>query len=146
MSTNNLSFKEFLEDVEKSISYLGGLEDELGVSPEDAVKGGQVASFFKMGDTYNLSPYKVLGFLRDSQGNPTHARVKLQNDASLTTRKRWTTKKGQKNPMRIDDADPDEKTYTIPIANLEDLMSQGMAQGAAQGMGGMGGMGGGLGM
>lgn len=143
MSGNNLSFRDFLEDVEKSISYFGGLEDELGVSPEDAVKGGQVGAFFKMGDTYNLSPYKVIGFLYDDNGSPTHARCKIMNHSSLKTRKRW--KKGHGRYVRIDDAEPDDKIYTIPIANLEDLLTKGMSAGMAGGMAGMP-PGGGLGM
>jgi hypothetical protein len=141
MSTNNLSFKEFLETVEKPIDYFTGLKDEFGVSPEDATKGGQVASFLNMGNsTYNLTPYEVIEFLYDNDNKPTHARVKITNDPSLTSRKRWINKKG-KNPVRMDDAEADEKIYTIPVADLQKMMTKGWTS-MNQGMG----MGGGLGM
>lgn len=139
MQFNNLSFREFLETVEKLTSYLGALGDELGINPEDIAKVPQVASFFKMGgNTYNLSPYKIVGY-EYKDGKPVYAKVQIINDPSQKARKRWKQKHGKF--VRADDLEPDDKVHLIPIDKLEDLLSQGMAAGA----GGMGGPPGGMG-
>jgi len=137
MELNNLSFKDFLltiETVERKLGHLDSLEDELGIDPKDMEKGVQVSPFMSMGSTYNLSPYKIVGYTYEN-GRPAYAKVKIMNVEGMPTRKRWKKQDGKM--IRIDDAEPDDKVHLIKIDKLEDLMTKGMTPpaGMAGGMG-----------
>lgn len=135
----NLSFREFLDEEAKTASYFASMKDELGVDPEQFTKGAQVGSFFNMGGTYNLSPFKILSFEYDTTGKPTYARCQIVNHPSFHNRKYRTI---GKETVKLNSAEPDDKVYLIPISKLQGMMGQGLEGGGAAAGGGAGGMGG----
>lgn len=141
------TFQQFLEE-RKGAAHLTALDKELGVSPENATKDPKVGSFFGFGDTYNLSPYKVLGYTYGRDGKtPITAKIQLMNLKGVQRRK--FVGSGDKT-IEVDDA-PDNKIYYVRVdssgkpdeKDLEDLLTQGMSPaGGAPAGGGMGGPGG----
>lgn len=136
-----MSFRQFLELAdEKPVDHLTALADELGIDADMLTKVPQVMGNFSLGGfAYNLGGYRVLDILRDSEGKPSMVRVQLINDPAHKTRKRFKQHGGKWVSMKDE---PDNKVYTIPVANLNKMMTQGMDQGGGAMAGGMGAMGG----
>lgn len=117
---NQKSFKTFLEEEEKS-SFIGSLEDELGITTDDLSKEPQIASFFSLGKVINnLGPYKILRFLKNEKGKVTHAVVLQINDKHIKNRQYKTV---NDKIIKIANQEQD-KTYVVPIEDLNDLLSQ----------------------
>lgn len=116
------SFRKFVEDSEAAASpYIGALEDELGIDPRDLEKDPQMASFYSLGkDVKNIGIYRVVRIVRDEVGKPTHAVVKTVEDPSVRNRKYRDSEGGMKQV----DGDEEEKTFVVPIEDLDKLMSQ----------------------
>lgn len=101
--------------------YLNSLEDELGIDTRDLDKDPQMASFFSMGgSTKNIGLYRVVKILRDENGDPTHAVVRTIEDGSVKNRRY----KGDGEGMKRVDGNEEEKTFVVPIEELDKLMSQ----------------------
>lgn len=114
------SFRKFLEEEEKS-PYLSALQDELGLDPGDLEKEPQIASFFSMGGiTNNLGSYKIVKFKRNDEGKITHAMVRKINDPVMKKRI-YKDKEGE--TVRVD-KEEEEKTFIVPIGDLDKLLSQ----------------------
>lgn len=112
---------------------MASLEDEMGIDPRDLEKEPQIGSFFSFGKiASNIGPYKVVKFKRNEDGEITHAIVKQINDPIINSRK-YKDKDG--NITKVDDEKGD-KTFIVPIEDLDKLMSQDF-QSAPGGMGGM---------
>lgn len=127
------SFRSFLEEDENKSPYMASLEDEMGIDPRDLEKEPQIGSFFSFGKiASNIGPYKVVKFKRNEDGEITHAIVKQINDPIINSRK-YKDKDG--NITKVDDEKGD-KTFIVPIEDLDKLMSQDF-QSAPGGMGGM---------
>lgn len=126
-----LSFRSFLESEESKSPHLDALQDELGIDPKEFQKSPKVASFFSLGkDMFSLSPYKIMNYQRDKNGNITHAVVKVINDPNIH-RKRYKTS-GGKN-VGVPDYHDGNKTYLVPIKDLQGMMTQGLDQQQAGG-------------
>lgn len=147
---SNLTFREFLEAEEKQAGHFDAMRDELGINTADFLKGPQVGSFFTLGkNTYNIGAYNIKGFKyarggdkpADDQDSPTHAIVVMANDAHKGQPDRKRFRKHGDSMMKVPDTDPDSEEHLIPIAQLQDLMTQHMtaagAGGAAAPPGGM---------
>lgn len=130
----DLSFRDFLEEEENKAaktSHFDALADEFGIDPEHLKNDPKVASFFSLGgDTYNLGAYEILDYKYGPNGKPTHALVRMTNQNDNRRRYKKDSKYGN---VRIPDAE-DNKTYLVPIEDLQDLMTQGMGGAAAGGM------------
>lgn len=132
-----LSFRQFVEAEEGKASnapHFDALSDEFGIEPRHFKDFPQISSFFSLGgDLYNLSDYEIIDFKYGRDGKPTHAVVRITNNNPL--RRRY--KNDQENDKVQIPNEPDDKTYVVPIQDLQDLMTQGMAAAAnPQGMGG----------
>lgn len=139
-----ISFYEFLEqqegeeDKEKdTLSYVSALEDELGINPDDFYKDPKYASFFSLGSNgVNLGVYKVVEFKRNSEGDITHAVVIRNNDKAIKNKSYYSN---EKDVFQVPSIKQANKTFIVPIEELEGLMMQGNQQQSPAGdMGGMG--------
>lgn len=128
------TFKQFLDlKEEEKPNHIGSLEDELGINPDDFEKVPQMGANFNLGgNSFNASPYKILGYNKNSEGKVVSAKVQLINDPINKTRKQV------RDGERVPDS-PDNKIYTIPIEQLNGFISNGLMP-AADPMAGMGGM------
>jgi hypothetical protein len=112
------SFKAFLEE---KTPYMSSTEDELGIDPRDWEKEPQIGSFFSFGKNINnIGTYKILKFKRNQDGQITHAIVKQNNDLQIKNRQ-YKDKDG--NVIRVDQ-ETENKIFTIPIEDIDKLMSQ----------------------
>lgn len=124
------SFKTFLEEEENKHPYLSSIEDELGINPADLEKEPQVASFFSFNKNIkNIGTYKVINFKRDSEGKITHATVKQINDKNINNRQ-YQNIDGE---IKRTEKDSKDKTFIVPIKDLDSLMSQDFTQTQSQG-------------
>jgi hypothetical protein len=116
------TFSDFLREEEKKHPFLSSLKDELGINASDLEHEPQVASFFSLGGKVsNISPYKILKFKRDHNGRITHALVRQTNDPSMSNR--HYKDDGEGGFVKIDEK-PKERTFLVPIGDLDKLMSQ----------------------
>lgn len=130
----NRNFRRFLElTASKPLSHLDAIKDELGIRPEDLMKTPQVLGNFKLGDTYNLGTYRILGYEYDESGKPTMVRVQLLSDPTFRTQKKFTKVDGKY--VRMNDDQPDGQVFTVPIAKFNKMLTQGMQQPAQGGQG-----------
>lgn len=124
------SFKTFLKEEENKHPYLSSIEDELGINPADLEKEPQVASFFSFNKNINnIGTYKVVDFKRNSQGEITHAVVKQINDKNIKNRQ-YQNIDGE---IKRTEKDSKDKTFIVPIKDLDGLMSQDFTQTPSQG-------------
>lgn len=117
------SFRKFVEERDKETSspHLDSLGDEMGIDPRDLEKEPQVGSFFSMGgETRNVGPYRVLRFKRNDEGEVTHAVVKRFGGPGIRNR-RYKDYDGQMKRVETEDED---KTFIVPIEDIDKLMSQ----------------------
>jgi hypothetical protein len=146
-----LTFKQFIELTEKIPGHLASLKDLFGINPRDFAgstepddpknnkrlqpRGGgspQWASFMSFGNnTYNGSPYEIVGFKYGKDGEPTFAQVRLIN-LKGTTRQKYQKKDGKL--VNVPDG-ADDKIYLMPIkgkgqkdTGIEDLLTQPWSQ------------------
>jgi hypothetical protein len=137
-----ISFYKFLEQQEEDdqekdkTSYVSALEDELGINPEDFYKDPKYASFFSLGSNgVNLGIYKIIEFKRNSKGDVTHAVVAKNNDKAIKNKSYYST---EKDIFQVP-SNKENRTFIVPIEELESLMMQGNQQQTPDaGMGGMG--------
>lgn len=114
------SFKNFLEDEEKKSPYISSLEDEMGIDPRDMEKEPQVSSFYSLGGyTSNLGPFRIIKFNRNEEGKITHAVVERMVDKSIKNR----TYRDSEGKLTKTES-PEEKTFIVPVEDLDKLMSQ----------------------
>lgn len=133
----DLSFRDFLHKEENKAaktSHLDALSKEFGIDPEHLIGDPKVASFFSLGgDAYNLGGFEIVDYKYGPNGKPSHAVVKMSNTNDIRRRYKTDSKYGK---VQIPD-EPDDKTYLVPIEDLQDLMTQGMGgAGGAPPMGG----------
>jgi hypothetical protein len=126
-----ISFRQFMELEEKEKNMFTSLFDDLGIPPK-AWKGiPNPASFFKLGDTFNLAAYKITGF--DDEEDPTHVKVQVFDDLNMP-RKRYKKQKGKF--VRVPD-DEEDKPKTVSVPQIQDLIVQALKQQAPPEMGGL---------
>jgi hypothetical protein len=115
------SFRKFVEDKEAKSPYINALKDELGIDSRDMEMEPLIGSFFSLGNNIkNVGPYKVIKIIRDEDGNPTHAVVKMIEDKSIKNR----NYRDEDGEMKRVELGSDEKAMVVPIDDLDKLMSQ----------------------
>jgi len=124
---NPLSFRQFLELVEKPVTHFSALADELDIPPEEYENLAQVGAQIPLGkNTFNRSAWSIEKIVKGPDGRPTHAVVKMMPKSSF--KRRVYQDKG-KDSVRIPDMAPDAgKTFTVPIEKIEKLMTAPWAQ------------------
>ena len=134
----NLTFRQYFELTSpKQSDYMTAMQDELGIDPEVMKASPYMLSNFKLGDTYNVGSFKIVGYEYGNDGKPTMAKVQLMNGEMDKTARRYKKVDGQMVKVPQGTA-PDTKIYLVPIAKLNAMMSQpltaSMASMAQQGM------------
>ncbi len=110
-----------MEDKEAKSPYINALKDELGIDSRDMEMEPLIGSFFSLGNNIkNVGPYKVIKIIRDEDGNPTHAVVKMIEDKSIKNR----NYRDEDGEMKRVELGSDEKAMVVPIDDLDKLMSQ----------------------
>jgi hypothetical protein len=127
----NFSFREFLEYEKIPSGYLGAIQDELGISFGDVSKSPHnIANFSIGGNSYNLSGFKILNYIKNADGKTTHCRIMLDNDPAADPTKKMFKKDSDDKLIRIDTR-PDRKSYTITIDQLNKALTQGLGDSGA---------------
>lgn len=117
-----MKFREFIKKEESS--YFDSLYDQLGINPEDFKKEPQIASFFSLGSTtINIGPYQILDYKKNENGKITHVLIKQINDPRIHNIKYRNDRKVKDNV---------DKTFLIPISDLQNLLTQSQNQQPSQ--------------
>ena len=143
----DMSFRQFIEIEEKPAGHFNALADELGIPPDEFEDMPRVSARVPIGkDIFNRTAWTIKKIVKDGNGNPTHAVVQMIPDP---LRRKYQTGSKGKDPVHVPDNGADkERTFTVPIDKVQDLMTAPYASMAAGGMGGgdMGMGGGDMGM
>jgi hypothetical protein len=118
----SLSFRQFLELVEKPTTHFSALADELDIPPEEFEKMAQVGAQVAVGkNTYNRTAYTIDKLVMGPDGRPTHAVMRLLPKGSL--HRRVYQKKGKDQARIPDDGSDEGRTFVVPIDKVEKLMT-----------------------
>jgi len=129
----DLTFRQYFETTApKPSDYLTAVQDELGIDPEVLKASPQVVSNFKLGDTYNLGAFSIIGYEYNDRGEPTMAKVQMNAGPSDRLVRRYKTVDGQMVKVPKGTA-PDNKVYLIPVSKLNTMLTQPFAQQPAAG-------------
>ena len=131
-----ISFRLFMELEDSKVNMFTQLADDLGVDPKAFLGLPQPASFFKLGDIYNLGMYKIVGIETDDEGHPTHCKVQLINHLKMP-RKRYKVQRGTVVRIPDDEEDADDEVKLIPVDQVQNLIVQALQQQQAPEMGGL---------